>query len=457
MLIWKSACAVLLQIMTLGTKRSTRTTARQHEIESGTVEIVPCEWLEVRSLPSALSIIIDYSHDTNNFFDTQAKRDLFQLAADTYAARIIDNLTAINPSGSNTWAAEFTDPATGNTVQTQNLNVPTDTIIVFAGGRDLSDDTLGVGGPGGYSAHGSATWLGTVDHRGQSGAVGNHPTDFGTWGGSVTFDTNGTSWFFGTTTAGLGSNQADFLSVATHELGHILGFGTSASFDTYVSGGTFTGPKADMEYDFVGTPLLAGDNSHWADGTTDDGHEAAMDPSISLGSRKLLTNLDWAALDDLGWTLTTSSTAPAPNISFPGSIPTFVRGGARITFDPTATFTNSGALSLKGAQLQVAVLSNLGKYDALTIGTGNGITKSGATIKFNGVSIGTYTNGSGNTPFKLTFNSRATDEAVQACLRNLQFYTTSKQAGTLDRTLSVRILNATGVNSAPATKLIHVT
>lgn len=457
MLIWKSACVVFLQIVSFGRKSSTRTTSRPRDFEYGSTEVVPCESLEVRSLPSALSIIIDYSRDTNHFFDTQEKKDLFQLAADTYAARIIDDLTAISPSGSNTWAAEFTDPATGDTVQVQNLKVATDTIIVFAGGRDLSEDTLGVGGPGGYSAHGSSTWLATVGRRGQTGAAGNHPTDFGPWGGSVAFDTNGTSWFFGVTTSGLGPNQADFLSVATHELGHILGFGTSDSFDTFVSGGNFTGPKADAEYDFVGQPQLSDDDAHWADGTFDGNQEVAMDPSISLGSRKLLTNLDWAALDDFGWTLTSTSSVSVPTISLPGPIPTFIRGGARMPFDPLATFTNPGALSLKGAKLQVSVQTNLGKYDALTIGIGNGITKSGASIKFNGVTIGTYSNGSGNTPFKLTFNSKATDAGVQACLRNLQFYTTSLQAGTLDRTLSVRILNMSGQNSAPATKVVHVT
>lgn len=454
-MIWKVACALWSGITVFAWSPAARGRS-QHRMQRATYEIVPCESLEARSLPSALSIVIDYSHDTNNFFDTQEKRDLFQQVADTYAARITDNLTAIAPSGSNSWQAEFTDPSSGQTVQVQNLYVGTDTIIVFAGGRDLEEGTLGVGGPGGYSASGTSTWLATVDRRGQSGATGSHPTDFGPWGGSITFDTNGTNWFFGSTTVGLDGNEFDFMSVAMHELGHVLGFGTAASFDTFVSGGAFTGPKADAEYDFVGQPLVTSDQSHWVDGLMDGGQEVAMDPSIAPGSRKLLTNLDWAAFDDLGWTLTTSSPVALPTISLPGSIPTFTRGGARVVLDSTAIFSNPGALGFKGAQLQVAILSNLGKYDAITIGIGNGITKSGATLKFNGVSIGTYSNGLGSKAFKLTFNSRATDEAVQACLRNLQFYTTSQQAGTLDRTVSVRVLNMNGQNSAPGTKLVHV-
>ncbi len=455
-MIWKSACKVWAQLTGCATKSTTRGQSRRHHATRETVEVAPPETLEARLFPSALSIVIDYSYDTNNFFDTQEKRDLFQQAADIYAARIVDNLTAISPSGTNTWSAEFTDPATGETVQKPSLYVPTDTLIVFAGGRDLDDLTLGVGGPGGYSASGSGTWLATVNRRGQSGAALSRPNDFGPWGGSVTFDTSGTDWFFGTTIVGIGAGQADFLSVATHEMGHILGFGTSNAFDTFVNGDRFNGPKSTAAYDNGGNPPLASDDSHWANGTQDDGQETAMDPSIALGSRKLLTSLDWAALDDLGWTLTASTTSPSPAIVLSGSIPTFFRGGARRAFDPMATFNNPGALSLKGAQLQVSMLANVGKYDALTIGVGNGITKSGATLKFNGVSIGTYSNGLGKTPFKLTFNSKATDAAVQACLRNLQFYTTSSQAGTLDRILSVRMLNMNGQNSAPDTQVVHV-
>ena|GEM_PF-2820525 len=456
-MIWKAALELWSQMSPFSAPSTSRMRSGRRLETNESVEVRPCESLEMRSLPSALSIMIDYRFDTNNFFDTQEKKDLFQQVANMYAARITDNLSAISPSGSNTWEAVFTDPATGQSTTVSNLFVSSDTIIVFAGGRDLEGGTLGVGGPGGYNARGSSSWLATIDRRGQSGAAGNNPTDFGPWGGSISFDTNGTSWFYGETTDGLDSHEADFMSVAMHELAHILGFGTSDSFDHYVSNGRFTGSKADAEYDGSGAPPLYDDDSHWADGVTDGGQETAMDPAILLGTRKLITNLDWAALDDLGWTLTSTNPAPSPIITFPGSIPMFVRGsGLRTIIDPTATFENPGALRLKGSQLQVTTISNQGKYDGITITTGNGITKSGATLKYNGVSIGTYSNGRGSKAFKITFGSKATDEAIQACLRNIQFYTTSQQASTLDRTLSIRMLNMNGQNSAPAFKTVHV-
>src|SRR3954464_8536274 len=92
--------------------------------------------LEGRSL-LAVTFQIDYSLDTNNFFNTQAKRDLLQLAADVLAGRLDDTLQAIAPSGTNTWSARFTPPGTGTLQAVANLSAPANTIIIYAGGRDL--------------------------------------------------------------------------------------------------------------------------------------------------------------------------------------------------------------------------------------------------------------------------------------------------------------------------------
>ena len=138
MVIWETACEWWSQIAGRAPEVTDRSRMRRRGTEPETVLVVGCETLELRSLPSALTIVIDYSYDTNNFFDTQEKRDLFQSAANEYAARIVDDLTAIKPSGSNTWSAQFTNPATGESVSVSNLVVAADTIIVYAGGRDLA-------------------------------------------------------------------------------------------------------------------------------------------------------------------------------------------------------------------------------------------------------------------------------------------------------------------------------
>jgi hypothetical protein len=128
------------------------------------------------------------------------------------------------------------------------------------------------------------------------------------WGGSLSFDTTGTNWFFGTTTSGLGRNQLDFYSVASHELGHLLGFGTAPGWFSQVSGGAFHGPNARAVYS--GPVPLSADNSHWADGITVNGQPVSLDPIASLGTRVALTSLDFAALADVGWSVSTTPTSP---------------------------------------------------------------------------------------------------------------------------------------------------
>ncbi|MEZ6061148.1 MAG: hypothetical protein R3C19_12355 [Planctomycetaceae bacterium] len=59
------------------------------------------------------------------------------------------------------------------------------------------------------------------------GALTATETDFGP-GGAITFDTTGVTWNFDD--AAPGGGESDFFSVAIHELAHLLGFGTSASF-----------------------------------------------------------------------------------------------------------------------------------------------------------------------------------------------------------------------------------
>src|SRR5205823_14741609 len=124
-----------------------------------------------------------------------------------------------------------------------NLTVPADTILVFAGGRNYGGASVGEGGYGSYSASGSAGWLADVASRGQGGALLPTPTDFAPWGGSVSFDTT-TNWSFGDRSTGPGADQYDFLSVALHELGHMFGIGTAPSWSAQVAGGRFEGPAA---------------------------------------------------------------------------------------------------------------------------------------------------------------------------------------------------------------------
>lgn len=269
---------------------------------------------------AGVHIQFDYSLDTNGFFNDPARRALLQSAADALTSRLQDTLTEIvsplpvpGTTFSNTWTAQISDPATGGTRSIKDLNVPRDTIIVYAGGRDLPSPTLGVGGPGGFSASGTQAFLDNVRARGQgtrtsagaTGALAATPTDVGPWGGSITFDTVGTNWFFGATLAGITSNQSDFLSVATHELGHLLGINSATPFTRLITNNVFIGQAARTANGGAFVPVATGASlGHWAEGVRSPagiGQEVAMDPSILNGTRKLFTAIDFAGLADIGW------------------------------------------------------------------------------------------------------------------------------------------------------------
>jgi len=265
--------------------------------------------LESRTLLT-VNIQFDYSLDSNHFFDDPARRAVLQAAADTITSQLDDSLLAIQPSGSDTWSESFYNPTNGQLQTISNPTVPANTLIIYVGARPLAGtggDALGLGGPGGVGASGDQTWINTVEARGQSGAFATPVSDFGPWGGSIAFDDSGsTTWYFGLDTSGLLPGQYDFFTAAEHELGHVLGGGTSPSWSRYVSGASFDGPAAEAAYggqpvplDSVVEPTHPG--AHWAQGTTSDGQLAIMDPQSTLGDRRYFTPLDFAGLADIGW------------------------------------------------------------------------------------------------------------------------------------------------------------
>lgn len=293
-------------------KRLSAATARAARCVQSCLQSGSVESLENRLLLT-INIQWDYTYDSSGFFnDPDAKAILEQVATD-FESRIEDTLLPITPGGVNSWTAAISNPSTGNGASINNLSIAADTIIIYVGARNLPSG-LGLGGPGGFSSSGTSTFNQELETRGQSGVntSGTNDTDFGPWGGSISFDSLA-SWHFGLDAPSTG--QSDFYSVALHETAHVLGFGTSDAFENLINGSNlFTGTEATADYGQA-VPMDGHDT-----GTSDDAHfesgitslipgtatfqESAMDPAITTGTRKVLTNLDWAALEDIGWEVT---------------------------------------------------------------------------------------------------------------------------------------------------------
>jgi Ca2+-binding RTX toxin-like protein len=292
-----------------------RTAARQSEL-TGT----PAEVLETRILP-AVTFTFDYSLDASGFFAGAAnaeRRDALEQAGASLAGELNDTLLEIIPqkfSVADTWTAGIVDPATNATQTFDNLVVGEGEIRVYVGSRTLDPGQLAEGVSGFVSnVTGVQQWIDTVLGRGQAGALGPDAlqTDFGPFGGSISFDPS-VNWHFGTTTVGLDSSEFDFYSTALHELAHVIGFGGSNSWNNQVSGGLFTGQLATVNYDGIGQPPLEG-NDHWQKDLTDEGQEVLLDPDLPNGTRKDLTGLDLAALYDIGWDVNSYSGGLSPTI-----------------------------------------------------------------------------------------------------------------------------------------------
>lgn len=261
------------------------------------------EWLEQRTLLS-IDIVFDYTYDTNGFFNAPDRRLAVEMAARLFEDAFANTLTAITPSGTNHWSAQFTNPQTGGSTSVNDLVVPANQVIVYLGARNLTGSEVGEASTG-YSASGTSGWLNTVVYRGEAAVA----TNYAPWGGSIAFDSTET-WFTGVTTTGLTGSMSDLYSVAVHELGHLMGFLSSyPAWSSQVAGGFFTGPNAQAVYGPSGLPVTGG---HLQDNLMSDGQEVAMSPIHTSGLRETFTTYDWAILDDLGWTLNFDETAGNP-------------------------------------------------------------------------------------------------------------------------------------------------
>ena len=224
----------------------------------------------------------------------------------------------------------FTNPATGSTASvvpgstTSEGNVigNEDQLVIFLGARSRGANHL-LAGPNGYGTgfyYPGDAWVASLGPK-------NTSTNWEPMMGASSVNTDATFYFdtdLTTHADATSSGKVDFYSVMVHEIGHIMGFTSSNAFANFSTGNTlWTGPNAKAEYNNQNIPLNG--NPHWATSLTQANVNCAchpsMQPSISSNVRTSFSDLDFALLKDVGYSI--SATPVGTNIGGTYTDPTW--------------------------------------------------------------------------------------------------------------------------------------
>ncbi|MEM7250964.1 MAG: PEP-CTERM sorting domain-containing protein [Pseudomonadota bacterium] len=260
--------------------------------------------LVTNSSAGALSIQFDYQFDASGFFGAE-RREVLEHAAGFFSP-FQDHLASIEPGSGNSWTVSIPNPSRfTELVELHDQTIAEDTIRIYVGASPSAPSALGIAFSGfDLTVDGTDLFANAVNHRGQPGASAPTPSDYGTWGGSIWFN-SGVDWFAGIDRSGQLPTQSDLLTTAVHEIAHILGFGSAESWFAQTSDDDTLFQGKNAVASFGGDVPLDRFGSHFAEGTMSviNGaiQETLMDPSTPRGERQYLTDLDYAALADIGW------------------------------------------------------------------------------------------------------------------------------------------------------------
>ncbi len=263
------------------------------------------EHLAATSDARPFTIALDYRFADPAFFTDEVKAAL-EFAAHIWEALILD---------------EFEDVPAGVTFSIDNPSSPDfdpveieledgiDDLLIFVGSYDFgpNDSAIGRGGPAAFDFIGDSLIRSIFPFR-DLGA----PADFEPWAGNMFFD-EAANWDFSINAREL--TAIDFLSVALHEIGHVLGFGASSTYDAFIKEGGFIGSNATASN---GGESIPADTSHFQEGFA--GNITLMDPITSFAQRLLPSIFDLAVLADIGYEIVDLATVPFEVAGYDGQV-----------------------------------------------------------------------------------------------------------------------------------------
>ena len=236
------------------------------------------------------NIRFDYRFDKVGFFTAPERRAALEAAGAVWSRVIRDDFAPV-PKGT---GIRLKNPENRDEyIWVDSIEEDIDDLLVFVGTSEAIPG-LGRGGPSGA--------VETSDPKLDAAlAARRDGSDFQPWARSISFKAS-SNFFFDPTPAtsdDIPLAAFDFITIAAHELGHVLGFSSCAAFTAFVSGTSFVGPAAEAA--FGGPARFMPDVAHFASHTQSDGVDTLMDPGQTNGTRSVPTKLDLAVFTDLGY------------------------------------------------------------------------------------------------------------------------------------------------------------
>ncbi len=272
------------------------------------------------SADAAIDIIFDYSYDTGGYF-TDERKYVMEQAAYAFESRLggesFGSFTPADYGTSGTFYVSGKNPTTlgslqvnaGSTTSEGQVIGQANEIVIFLGAKNRgSIGVLATAYSGyGYSGISGGTFMNYWNNTRNSSA------NFDSIGGSISVNTHYSFYDDTDLTSSAdatSSGKQDFYSVMVHEIGHIMGFSNLwEAWKANKSSNLWNGSNGKAAYGGQPVPIDASSQSHFGSltqGNVNCACHPSMSTSISANSRKGFSELDFAMLEDVGYSVSAS-------------------------------------------------------------------------------------------------------------------------------------------------------